>query len=121
MAPMIRKSSPRSGNRRQSPSLLRFLALHLAIGSSVAVVVVVSLILTDAHALGRLILQDRDPVVAIAMLMIGFVITLGSAAMGAAIMGLPYGDNGKARGRKVEVRSAGEPVLARAGAPAPRR
>ncbi len=98
--------------KSQSPSLLRFLALHLAIGSAVAVLVVTALILTDAHALGRLIMQDRDPVVAIAMLMIGFIITLGSAAMGAAIMGLPSGDNGDTKGRRSHVKGSGEPVLA---------
>jgi hypothetical protein len=100
---------------------LRFLALHLAIGASGAVLVVIGLIVTDAHALGRLIMEDRDPVVAIAMLMIGFVITLGSAAMGAAIMGLPYDDNGKDKGRKVAVRIGEEPILAKAGASAVRR
>jgi hypothetical protein len=66
-------------------------------------------------------MQDRDPVVAIAMLMIGFVITLGSAAMGAAIMGLPYDDSGKDRGRKIAVCVHEEPVLARAAASAARR
>jgi hypothetical protein len=107
--------------KSQSPSLLRFLALHLAIGATVAVLVVTALILTDAHALGRLIMQDRDPVVAIAMLMIGFIITLGSAAMGAAIMGLPSGDNGITKGRRRHVKASGEPVLARATVSGARR
>ena len=108
--------SPNGKSRRGPPPLLRFLALHLAIGASVAVLVVTALILTDAHALGRLIMEDRDPIVAIAMLMIGFVITIGSAAMGAAIMGLPYDQGDRPKGRKVAVRVTDEPVLAKAGA-----
>ena len=111
---MTAKMSNDRARKSPSPSLLRFLALHLAIGATVAVVVVAALILTDAHALGRLIMQDRDPVVAIAMLMIGFIITLGSAAMGAAIMGIPSGDSGNTKGRRKQVQGAGEPVLARA-------
>lgn len=113
-------SSAKFGFRRQSrpraPTLLRFLALHLAIGVSVAVMVVAGLILTDAHSLGRLIWQDRDPVVAVVVLLFGFVITFGSVAMGAAIMGLPYGEGGGAKGRRVSSRAAGEPIPAQAAA-----
>ncbi len=101
------------------PSLLRFLAINLAIGATVAVLVVTGLIVTDAHALGKLIMSDRDPVVAIAMLMIGFVITIGSAAMGAAIMGLPYGDDDGGKGRRIAMEE--KPVLARAGVSSARR
>lgn len=107
------------GRHNRQPSLVRFLAFHAAIGASVAVLVVAGLILTDAHALGRLIAQDRDPVIAVALLLFGFVITLGSAAMGVAIMGLPYGEGGGAAGRRAHADSEAPrrlvPVVAKAG------
>lgn len=87
------------------PSLIRFLLINAGIGASVAVGVVATLILTDTQSLGRLIWADQDPAVAVLLLVFGFVITLGSAAMGAAIMGLPYGDRGASKG----CRSAGQP------------
>ena len=87
-------------SRRRQPSLVRFLLINAGIGALVAVGVVAALIFSDAHALGRLIQGDESPVVAVVMLIFGFVITLGSAAMGAAIMGLPYGDSDGRSGRK---------------------
>jgi len=93
------------------PSLIRFLLINAGIGALVAIGVVAALILTDTHALGRLIMADRDPVVAVVLLAFGFVITLGSAAMGAAIMGLPYGEGGDRKGRRL-ARQAPEPELA---------
>ena len=86
--------------RRRSPSLLRFLGINLAIGATVAVLVVAGLILSDSHQLGRLIQGDESPVVAVVMLIFGFVITFGSAAMGAAIMGLPYGEGNDGAGHR---------------------
>lgn len=101
---------------RRLPFLVRFLLVNAAIGAVVAVGVVAALILTDAGALGRLIAADRDPVVAVALLTFGFVITLGSAAMGAAVMGLPYGTPDEPQGRRA--REAGMrpiPALASTG------
>lgn len=85
---------------RRLPFLLRFLLLNAAIGSTVALIVVAGLIATDAVSLAGLIFADENPAVAIGLLTFGFVITFGSAAMGAAIMGLPYDTPGGPGGRR---------------------
>lgn len=68
--------------------LLKLLAINLVGGALLALLVVGALVLLDSHGLGRLILQDRSPVLAIGLLLFGFVITLGSWVMGTAIMQL---------------------------------
>ena len=120
---------PDNRNPRQW-RLIRFLALNAAIGTCVALILVGVLIWTDTHAIGRLILGDRNPVLSIALLTFGFVITFGSVAMGTAIMALPYDGSGSDRGsRKSAARflsvvkapararpGAGDPIPAAAGA-----
>lgn len=80
--------------------LIRFLAINAAIGTAVALILVGVLIWTDTQAIGRLILADRNPVLSIALLAFGFVITFGSVAMGTAIMALPYDGGGSDRGSR---------------------
>ena len=80
--------------------LLRFLAINALIGGLVGIVVTVALVATDAHRLGTLIFASEDPVLPIAMLAFGFIITLGSTAMGWAIMSLPYDNDPKSGHRK---------------------
>ncbi|WP_132807698.1 hypothetical protein [Tepidamorphus gemmatus] len=80
--------------------LVRFLLLNAAIGSAVALIVVAGLLATDAVSLAALVFADENPAVAIGLLIVGFVITFGSAAMGAAIMGLPYEEPGGSQGRR---------------------
>lgn len=79
--------------------LLRFLAINALIGGLVGIVVTVALVATDAHRLGTLIFASENPVLPIAMLAFGFIITLGSTAMGWAIMSLPY-DNDPESGHR---------------------
>ena len=50
--------------------------------------------------MGTLIFASEDPVLPIVMLAFGFVITLGSTAMGWAIMSLPYDNDPKSGHRK---------------------
>jgi len=71
--------------------LLRLLAVNLAIGASVAVLMVGGLVWINPFGLRDLILADSSPATALALLLFGFVITLGSAAMGSAIMTLSRG------------------------------
>lgn len=80
--------------------LLRFLAINALIGGLVGLVVTMALVATDAHRLGTLIFASENPVLPIAMLAFGFVITLGSTAMGWAIMSLPYDDDPKSGHRQ---------------------
>jgi hypothetical protein len=65
--------------------LLRLLVINLASGIAVAVLAVGGLILLNPE-LRRLIAQDHSPATVIVMLLFGFIITLGSCVMGAAIM-----------------------------------
>lgn len=91
------------GALRRLPFLVRFLLANAAIGTAVALIVVVGLLATDAASLARLIFADENPAVAIGLLTFGFVITFGSAAMGAAVMGLPYERPGRPGDRRAVV------------------
>jgi hypothetical protein len=81
--------------------LLRLLAINLAAGASLAVLLVGGLLLLNPGRLRDLILADHTPGLALGLLLFGFVITLGSSAMGTAIMmmGRQQTDGGPRRGR----------------------
>ncbi len=66
--------------------LFRLLAINLAIGASAALLMVGGLVALNPYGLRDLILADRSPAAALMLLLFGFVITFGSAAMGTAIM-----------------------------------
>jgi hypothetical protein len=87
--------------------LLRLLAINLAIGASVALLMVGGLVSLNPFGLRDLILADRSPATALALLLFGFVITFGSAAMGSAIMTLARSDG---RGGKTQSAAAAAPV-----------
>jgi hypothetical protein len=74
--------------------LLRLLAINLAIGASAALLMVTGLVSLNPFGLRDLILADRSPATALGLLLFGFVITFGSAAMGSAIMTLVRSDGG---------------------------
>ncbi len=81
---------------RESPlrqPLLRLLAINAAAGAGVAVVMVGGLVVINPFGLRELILADRSPATALALLLFGFVITFGSAVRGTAIMSLARGDH----------------------------
>ncbi|CUU41289.1 hypothetical protein BVIRIDIS_02780 [Blastochloris viridis] len=80
---------------------------------------VAALVAVDAHGLGTLVMQSEAPLLPLAVLTFGFVVTLSSVAMGAAVMLLPTGsggDGGAAR-RPVD----GELIPVRVAARARRR
>lgn len=68
--------------------LTRLLAINLGIGVVMALLLVGGLLVLNPGHLRDLILADRSPGVALGLLVFGFVITLGSTAMGTAIMAL---------------------------------
>jgi hypothetical protein len=68
--------------------LFRLLAINLAAGIAVAALLVGGLLWLDPGGLRHLILADRAPGIALGLLLFGFVVTFGSAAMGTAIMAL---------------------------------
>ena len=86
--------------------LFRLLAINLAIGVGLAVLLVGGLLLLDPGGLRHLIFADRSPGTALGLLLFGFVVTFGSTAMGTAIMAMgkpPAGDDTR----------RGPPLLAR--------
>jgi len=79
--------------------LFRLLAINLAIGVSLAVLLVGGLLALDPGGLRHLIFADRSPGTALGLLLFGFVVTFGSAAMGTAIMAMGRAaDDEKRRG-----------------------
>jgi protein-S-isoprenylcysteine O-methyltransferase Ste14 len=72
---------------RKTP-LARLLAINLAIGAVLALLLVGGLLLLNPGGLRDLIMADRSPLVALGLLLFGFIITLGSTAMGTAIMAM---------------------------------
>jgi hypothetical protein len=83
-------------NTRQMPRrfgflrvpLFRLLAINLAMGMALAVLVVGGLLAINPLGLRDLILADRSPVTALGLLLFGFVVTFGSTVMGSAIMAM---------------------------------
>ncbi|WP_454624836.1 hypothetical protein [Bradyrhizobium cenepequi] len=80
--------------------LFRLLAVNLAAGVSLAVLLVGGLLLLNPGRLRDLILADHTPGIALGLLLFGFIVTLGSSAMGTAIMamGQQQPDGGPRRG-----------------------
>jgi hypothetical protein len=68
--------------------LFRLLALNLGIGMAAAALMVGGLLLLNPHRLRDLIFADASSGAALVLLLFGFIITFGSAAMGAAIMAI---------------------------------
>ncbi len=91
--------------------LIRLLAINLAIGVSVAALMLGGLLALNPGGLRHLIFADRAPVAALGLLLFGLVVTFGSVAMGTAIMALgrrgdDSGQGGKREPAAVRVRSA---------------
>lgn len=80
---------PNSPNRTLlDQPLPRLLAVNLAIGVCIAVLMLGGLLALNPGGLRHLIFADRAPGAALGLLLFGFLITFGSAAMGSAIMAL---------------------------------
>ena len=91
--------------------LFRLLAINLGIGIVVAALLVGGLLALNPGGLRDLIFADQSPVAALGLLLFGFVVTFGSAAMGSAIMamGMPKADDETPRGPPRLVAQAAEP------------
>ena len=68
--------------------LIRLLAINLAIGATIAALMLGGLLALNPGNLRGLILADRNGPAALMLLAFGFVVTFGSVAMGTAIMAL---------------------------------
>lgn len=87
--------------------LFRLLAVNLAIGVSVAALMLGGLLALNPHGLRDLIVADSSPLVAAGLLLFGLVVTFGSVAMGTAIMMIgPGGDRG-GKAKSASVRATG--------------
>ncbi|PLW76750.1 hypothetical protein [Cohaesibacter celericrescens] len=75
----------------QNP-LFRLLAINWLIGLVATIVVFSGLLITNAAGLYDLISSSENPLIPMALLFFGLLITLCSVAMAAAIMMLPKGD-----------------------------
>jgi len=73
--------------------LFRLLGVNLAIGVSAAMLMLGGLLALNPHGLRDLIVADRAPLTALALLLFGLVVTFGSVAMGTAIMMIGQGDS----------------------------
>lgn len=94
---MDRPTSQRSPLRQP---LLRLLAVNLSIGVCIASLMLGGLLALNPAGLRDLILADRNPGAAFGLLLFGFLITFGSAAMGTAIMALGHKPSDEPRGGK---------------------
>jgi len=98
--------------------LFRLLAINLAIGVTLATLVVGGLLALNPGGLRNLIFADASPGTALGLLLFGFVVTFGSAAMGTAIMAMGRAaDDEKRRGPPTPVT---QPARAMAPARRPR-
>lgn len=77
--------------------LFQLLAINLAAGAALAVLVVGGLLALNLWGLRDLILADRSPGTALALLLFGFVVTFGSTVMGSAIMAMGQQDDEEPR------------------------
>jgi hypothetical protein len=91
-----------------SVKLFRLLAINLAIGVVAALLMIGGLLALNPYGLRGLLLADRSGGAAIALLVFGFVVTFGSAAMGSAIMAI--GRDAPPRGGKNAPEPVAEPV-----------
>ena len=79
------QQTPRRSSFLRVP-LFRLLAINLAAGAAVAALLVGGLLALNPSGLRDLIFSDASPCTALGLLLFGFVVTFGSAAMGSAIM-----------------------------------
>ena len=108
---------------RQHNPLFRLLMWNWLAGAAAALVLIGGLIATDAMRIRHLIFASDNPVVPLAMLTIGFLITMCSVAMGTAVMLLPSDedDDGKGPGGGSPLEVLRMPKLGPSLAPAPVR
>lgn len=92
--------------RLRDEPLLRLLAVNGLIGAAVATALAAVVLVTDTAHLRTLIFASNEPWIGIALLFFGFLVTMGSVAMGTAVMLLPKDDDdddGPGGGSKLEV------------------
>ncbi|MDK9696216.1 MAG: hypothetical protein OEL76_07490 [Siculibacillus sp.] len=113
--------------RLRDDPLLRLLGINWLIGAGVAAALAIVVLITDTAHLRSLMMSSSEPWIPMLLLFFGFMVTMCSVAMGAAVMFLPKDDDDDEPkgGMKLEVLKLPQlrPALApvRAGATNPRR
>jgi len=89
-AGQMRVTVPPRGRRRRwrRMEILRYIVLPALAGSLAGLIAVAGLLALDVGSLRTLIFAASDGWVALLLLCVGFVVTFGSAAIGAAVMSL---------------------------------
>jgi hypothetical protein len=86
--------------------LYRLLLTNLAAGLAAAALLFAGLLAINPAHLRDLILSDQSPEIALLLLLFGFVITFGSAAMGTAIMTIGRRRSPPRGGRRADLQPA---------------
>ena len=79
--------------RLRDDPLLRLLGINWLIGAAVAAALAAVVLITDTARLRTLMFASGEPWIPILLLFFGFMVTMCSVAMGAAIMFLPSDDD----------------------------
>lgn len=72
------------------PRLLRFLALHLALGAAAGVAFAAIVIMSNVSGIKTLIAESANPYLVLVLLYGSNVLTFGSLAMAIGVMTLPF-------------------------------
>jgi hypothetical protein len=87
--------------------LFRLLLSNLAAGLAAAAVLFAGLLVLNPANLRGLILSDQSPEIALLLLLFGFLLTFGSAAMGTAIMTIGSRDTPPSGGQRARIDAEG--------------
>lgn len=90
--------------------IFRLLLINLGAGCAAALLLFGGLLLLNPSHLRDLILSDQSPTIALVLLLFGFVITFGSAAMGTAIMTIGRERKPPTGGRRADLPAAAIPA-----------
>jgi hypothetical protein len=101
------RSEPRAIRKLLRQPLFRLLAINLAAGVLVAALLLGGLLWLNPLRLRELIFADDSPGTALGLLLFGFVITFGSAAMGTAIMAMGQDRSGGGDGGRRQTTASG--------------
>jgi len=80
------------GSELRANKLVRYMAINLAGGIVIATLALGGLLIVNPLGLRHLIFADGASWLAVSLLLFGLVVTLGSVAMGTAIMSIGSGD-----------------------------
>ncbi len=72
------------------PKMVKFLLENAVVGIVAGWVLLAFLLGSDSYGIGTVVFASANPVLPVFLLMFGFAVTFGSAAMGIAMMTLPY-------------------------------